>query len=663
MSEKRRQFFAIVGAGPRGLSVLERFCAQFARTAPATPVTVHVVDPHPAGAGAVWRTDQSRDLLMNTVSSQVTVFTDGSVVMAGPVVEGPSLYEWARFLTLMGPFDDFAEPELADAVLAEARTLGPDDYPTRSLYGHYLRWAFRRVVTTAPAGITVRVHQSRAVALDDRESGQVLRLADGTVLPDLDAVVLALGHTDSRADRGEAVLGAFAREHQLAYVPPANPADLDLSFVQPGETVLLRGLGLNFFDHMALFTRGRGGTFERVGGTLVYRASGREPYLVAGSRRGIPYHSRGANEKGPYGRYFPRLLTAEHVAGLRERGAAGERVDFLAELWPLVSREVESVYYDVLLRGAGRVEDAAKLCDAYLAAATEEDRDAVLDRFGVDRAERWSWSRINDPSEGRRFTGLGEFRGWLLDHLGHDLAEARRGNASGPLKTALDVLRDLRNEIRLAVDHSGLTGASHREHLDRWYTPLNAFLSIGPPASRIEEMIALIRAGILDVLGPDLRITARPGDGVFAAESAVTGGQSLPARVLIEARLPVPDVRRTADPLLAHLLETGQVRPHSIPGAEGGEPYETGAVAVTERPCRVIDARGQAHPRRFAYGVPTEAVHWATAAGIRPGVDSVTLGDSDAIAAALMTVVREGDLTATAAAPDQHRHALTEVAS
>jgi hypothetical protein len=66
--------------------------------------------------------------------------------------------------------------------------------------------------------------------------------------------------------------------------------------------------------------------------------------------------------------------------------------------------------------------------------------------------------------------------------------------------------------------------------------------------------------------------------------------------------------------------------------------YETGGLAVTERPYRLLDAQGRAHPRRFAYGVPTEAVHWATAAGIRPGVDSVTLADSDAIARAALAL-------------------------
>jgi hypothetical protein len=36
--------------------------------------------------------------------------------------------------------------------------------------------------------------------------------------------------------------------------------------------------------------------------------------------------------------------------------------------------------------------------------------------------------------------------------------------------------------------------------------------------------------------------------------------------------------------------------------------------------------------------VPTETVHWVTAAGIRPGVDSVILSDADAIARASYAV-------------------------
>lgn len=50
----------VVGAGPRGLSVLERLCAAARQTLRGTPLRIHLVDPHPPGPGAVWRVDQSR---------------------------------------------------------------------------------------------------------------------------------------------------------------------------------------------------------------------------------------------------------------------------------------------------------------------------------------------------------------------------------------------------------------------------------------------------------------------------------------------------------------------------------------------------------------------------------------------------------------------------
>ncbi|CAM5535805.1 hypothetical protein SGLAM104S_00189 [Streptomyces glaucescens] len=92
------------------------------------------------------------------------------------------------------------------------------------------------------------------------------------------------------------------------------------------------------------------------------------------------------------------------------------------------------------------------------------------------------------------------------------------------MKAALDVLRDLRNEIRLIVDHAGLTGASRRDHLDRWL-PLNAFLSIGPPRRRIEELAALIAAGVVEVLGPGAggAVRGRGLDGALFAGAGVGG--------------------------------------------------------------------------------------------------------------------------------------------
>ena len=634
----------IVGAGPRGLSVLERLCANERKSPSGDAVTVHVVDPSPPGPGRVWRTEQPRHLLMNTVASQVTVYTDDSVSIDGPLEEGPGLYTWAKFLAA-GSLDGPQVPA-DDETLAEARDLGPDSYPSRALYGNYLQWAFNRAVAEAPAHLDVQLHRARAVALDDEgEPGgpQTLELADGTRLTGLTAVVLALGHVPLRPSARERRLAGYAAAHGLRYYAPANPADVDLGPIAPGETVLLRGLGLNFFDHMALLTVGRGGSFSRdAAGRLVYRPSGTEPRLVAGSRRGVPYHARGDNEKGAHGRHTPRLLTPELIARLRERSARGEWVDFRWDLWPLISREVRAVYYAALLTARGDGTPVDEFTARYLAAAEDPEQERqLLDAADIEPARRWDWDRIAAPYGDREFSGPDDFRAWLLEHLAADVREARLGNVSGPLKAALDVLRDLRNEIRMVVDHGGLEGNSHRDHLEGWYTPLNAFLSIGPPASRIEELAALIEAGVVDVVGPGMEVRAEDDDPGFVVTSTRIPGLHHRATVLIEARLPEPDLRRTADPLLRHLLGTGQCRPYRVRGA-GGSEYLTGGLDVTGRPYRVLDARGRAHPRRFAYGVPTESVHWVTAAGIRPGVGSVTLEDSDAIAQAVRALPPTG---------------------
>ncbi|WP_079062618.1 FAD/NAD(P)-binding protein [Peterkaempfera griseoplana] len=638
----------LIGAGPRGLSVLERLIAR-ACVAPTTPrATVHVVDPFPAGAGAVWRTDQSQELLMNTVASQITVFTDDSVRIEGPVVPGPALYDWAAAVARdpQRPADD--------PVLREAQRLGPDSYPTRAFYGAYLRAMFQRVCAQAPVGFDVVVHRTRAVALWDRAGDpgrrQTVLLEDGTRLDAIAAVVLSQGHVPASLTPAERELSEQAAAHGLTYLPPANPADLDLSGIAPGEPVVLRGLGLNFFDHMALLTAGRGGSFVRRAGRLVYRPSGREPQLYAGSRRGIPYHARGENQKGASGRYTPRLLTADFVARLRARAQAGEPAGFGTDVWPLIAREVESVYYGCLLDTRGRRADREPFVELYLAAPDEEHRCEILGAYGIAREDRWDWDRLAFPHEGIEFQHRGQFRSWLLGYLARDVEQAMAGNVHGPVKAALDVLRDLRNEVRLAVDHGGLEGNSHRDDLDGWYTPLNAFLSIGPPPSRIEQMTALIEAGVLELLGPRLHVHVDGQRPAFVAGSRLVPGPPVRATTLIEARLPEPDLRRTADPLMRYLRDTGQAVPFRIDGACGTS-HETGGMAVTERPYRLVDAQGLAHPRRFAHGVPTEAVHWVTAAGIRPGVDSVTLGDSDAIAQAVLHLDGHGDARA-AEAPD-----------
>jgi hypothetical protein len=562
---------------------------------------------------------------MNTVSSQVTMFTDPSV--PGVCEPGPSLHQWASFVAVMGSMEGYDE-----AVVTEAARLGPDSYASRALHGSYLEWVFHRVTAAIPAGLDIQVHQTRAVTLqEDLRGRQCVVLEDGTRLGGLDAVVLALGHLPVSPTREENELAAFAVKSGLTYIPPASPADVELSAIEPREPVLLRGLGLNFFDYISMLTVGRGGSFERDGAGLVYRPSGLEPRLYAGSRRGIPYHSRGRNQKGAHGRHIPVVLTDSVLDRLRSRG----EVDFRGELWPLIAKEVETVYYTAVLRERAVCDCRVQgFVERYLAVGWQHPGEqSLLDEMDITPEERWNWHELAHPYGAGRFTGRAEFHAWLLSYLRQDVAHALAGNVSDPRKAALDVLRDLRNEVRLVVDHGRLTSRSHREDLQRWYTPFNAFLSIGPPVERIEEIVALIRAGVLDILGPGVQFCTESGSpACFVASSPLVAGPAVCATTMIEARLPDTDLARTVDPLLQDLLAAGQCRPFRIGS------YQTGGMEVTERPGRLVDAAGRPHPRRFAYGIPTESVHWGTAAGARPGVNSVLFGDSDAIARAVLNL-------------------------
>jgi uncharacterized NAD(P)/FAD-binding protein YdhS len=155
---------AIVGFGPRGLSVAERLCANVESLLPdGQELVIHLVDPYVSDGGQVWRSTQNQALLMNTVACQVTMFVDDTVDCAGPVVRGPSLYEWARSIALIGI------PNVPEAVRSEAATLGPDDYPSRAFYGSYLQWTRDRIIWSAPPAVSFVSHEAPAATPRPRQ--------------------------------------------------------------------------------------------------------------------------------------------------------------------------------------------------------------------------------------------------------------------------------------------------------------------------------------------------------------------------------------------------------------------------------------------------------------------------------------------------------------
>ncbi|MBP2703224.1 FAD/NAD(P)-binding protein [Microbispora sp. RL4-1S] len=601
---------AVVGSGPRGLAVLERLAARLIADPPDGPVEIHLYDPVEVGCGRIWRTDQPPWFLMNTVAGEVTMFSgppDGGPARPGA---GPSLAQWWQETDPACP--------------------GPNGYAPRPLYGRYLRFLLDTVERSLPPRVTLVRRRTEVVDLVPDQGGYLLRAADGESLR-ADRVVLVTGHPRPSLDSAQQRLADFAADRpELLYIRGDSASDMPLDRVPAGAKVGVLGLGLSFYDVMVALTIGRGGRFEEDGGALRYLPSGAEPVIVAGSRSGVPIPARGRNQKPSRYAYRPRVFTADRVRALRRAG----RIDFRAEVLPLLTAEMELVYYATEIRGRFG-EDVAERFAAE-AAADPASIESLAAHFGVADLPRLDLDALSRPFAGRGFAGREEFTAALLDLIDDDLRHAEQGNVDGPVKAACDVLRDTRGVLRLAVDYAGLTPGSHRGDFLSWFTPLASFLAAGPPLLRLRQTRALIESGVLVVVGPSVTFDADPASGRFTAVSPQVEGARIELDAMIDARIPAPHLDRDLAPLPSRLREaglwTGYVNTH------GDERFETGGVAVTGAPFHPVRRDGRPETGLHVLGIPTEHTRWFTQVGSgRPGSWGEFVRDADAIAAGLMS--------------------------
>lgn len=597
-----RASVAIVGGGPRGLSVLERLAARLAQEVPEQGLDIHLLDDVAVGSGRIWRPDQSGLLLMNTVAGEVTMFSgpaDDGPARAGA---GPSLADWWRDV----------DPERA----------GPDAFASRALYGRYLGFVLDSVEAGLPDG--VRLHRRQTRVLGMRRHGEQWRLqcADGEELA-ADRVALCTGHPRP------------APSPDAGLVPADSAADLDLGGIGAGDVVGVRGLGLTFYDTLALLTEGRGGRYVDDGTTLRYLPSGNEPLIVAGSRSGVPLRARGVNQKPAVHAYRPRVFTAERVAALRRGPAASFRGDVL----PWVLAEIMVVRAEAELRR--RLGRPVALCTPEELAAVNGDPDPcravgeIARRHGLT-SEVPELEAMAQPFRGRSFASPQEYTSALVELVTEDLALSAEGNADGPVKAGLDVLRDVRQLIRDAVDHGGLTAAAHEEEFVRWFEPLVSALAAGPPRDRLRQLLALVDSGVVRLLGPGFTVE-RTAEGLVASSPAVAGSRTR-IDVLLDARIPGPDLRTSRDPLHQGLAGAGVLT--SWVNRSGGD-YVTGSVAVTGSPFHPVDAAGEAVRSLYVLGIPTEGCRWFMQVGSgRPGPWGSFARDADAIAGDMLDGVR-----------------------
>lgn len=638
---------AIIGAGPRGTGLVERLVENHPSFG-AEPIVVHLIDPFPPGAGRIWRDEQSSLLCLNSLAADVTMLTDDSATIDGPIAAGPSLVEWAREVragAISAEIDPEAEPKLA----VELDALGPGSFPTRRLQQRYLAWCLQRAASRLASGSRLQYHPTRAVAVRDApETGaQRVELESGEHLT-VDVVVYALGHTSSRPSSATSRTAAFADIHRLSYVPPSYTADANLDALRPGETVLVRGMGLAAIDLLVLLAQGRGGTFvatpERGPGSLRYLPSGREPRLLMGSRRGVPYHAKPTAAlvgAPPAGRY----VTRQRLANLLE---GPQRVDARDDVLPLLRRElVHGVCRELFTghpeRTRGSWDELLAVLDGHesespeVAAALERAFPDPRDRFDMVRLDRplqWLSSAhgVGRCAPGNDVDASGELQAVVRDYIRDDVDRRTASEHSASTALFLSLLN-----AHLAIvdvsDHPNWTARSVAE-LERWHA-FFSFIASGPPGPRLEELLALAEAGVVAFLGGGLRVELDETAGEFVARGDHTPPGGVRARALVDAWLPGADVASTLDPALQDLIASGAGR--EWVRDDGEERVSTGRLEVRRSDSRIVEADGQAHPRRFAIGPFTSAPF--VGAFARPRTNAVAFRENDAVARGVLDIL------------------------
>ncbi|MEC5201174.1 putative NAD(P)/FAD-binding protein YdhS [Arthrobacter sp. PL16] len=620
-----RKSIVLIGGGPRAALVLERLVAN----RPALfdgPLAVHVVEPYRPGSGRIWREDQSPLLKLNSMASDVTMFTDDSVQCAGPALAGPGLVEWARGI-VDGSISDVHIPD--QDLARQIHTLRPTTFPTRRIQSLYLEWFFHRCVRALSPQVPVTVHQDLAVHVIAEGGGYEVTLSTGIVLR-ADAVVISVGHTDSAPDTESTRHVDFAARHGLFYAPPGYTNDVDFSDLQPGQEAIVSGMGLAFIDLVVLTMEGRGGSFvEAPGGELRYVPSGNEPVLWAGSRRGIPYRSKISSELCGEPAGTPRYLTAGAVAALLE---IHDQLDFQQHLWPLLAKDAALGYYRELFTGhPDRVTlawaDFLPLFDA--TAWYSDERRALVDRFVPEAADRLEFEEFDHPLADVSFSGPEDLQEKVAEHIREDLRLRDGGANSETLGLFLGLLH-VYFELARLVPPDALTPAS-RGLVSGWWHGFFSYVDSGPPARRLRELLAVHQAGFVRFIGPQLQVAADEKVGLFTASSPRVP-HIVSATALIEARLPSPSMTGSVNPLLKSLSESGlgcEERTGRDPGTGS-----TGRLLV-DSSSRIVAPDGSTRQGLYAVGPATSG--WSGGAFSRPNSNAAPFRDSDALARRILT--------------------------
>lgn len=389
----------------------------------------------------------------------------------------------------------------------------PDDFPSRADLGRYLEARrtdlFDRRIADNDCDIQLIADPVEKVTADgDRWRLQIAGQDNGPY----DEVLLTLGQPAVHPDDQLALWQdhAAATDATVAQAYPAGHLAQAAAHWK-GRTVAIRGLGLSTYDVLRGLTLGQGGAFTGAG----YLPSGGEPACI------LPFSLDG---KPPYPKPETEALDAIFTPTREETHAFS-------------TAATEAV--------AAEPAAAADLLTAALIPPVLR----ILAAEGLDRAQVAEWLAKEWSEPGSQDSAA------PLDTLQYGI-DMGRGNCPPSIGyTVGQVWRKWQDQWRAAFN-PGYAKPATAGRLVGFDEGLKRY-SYGPPLSSAQELLALVKAGLVDlscVSDPDISTVPQ-------GWQLNSGTTKVDVSVMVDAVLPSPDLATLSGPPLPDLIVEGYLTP------------------------------------------------------------------------------------------------------
>ncbi|RXG15317.1 FAD-NAD(P)-binding protein [Leeuwenhoekiella aestuarii] len=508
---------AIVGVGPRGLAALESLylAKKNSNSSKKLKVVLFEASAYP-GAGQIWTPNQVRTNLSNVHERNLSNNLAGREALYFDDVFIPEFPSYKKWLT--NTDDDYSEKDV---------------FPARAKLGSYLNERFNTFREALVGSDLVDFYQKEVIKIEPSETGCIVYTKDEQQI-EVDEAVLTIGHQPTYDSKQLKTWGDHAEENNLKlYEDPYPVGALETDSISAETTVALRGFGLSMVDQVRALSIGFGGYFIKKENSIKwqYIPSEKAPkQLIAFSLNGLPpapkpvsatidnWFKPNAQEKQSFIRAIEKA--EQRAASIKD---ASFLIEALADMTASVyirmsahSRKHKLSFQELSQLTVQLIKDADTAHELIL----EHDLPALE---AMEHLLKMAFGKTAISLD----YCLGQVWRFALGILYHDYTYLNL-----PDEAMVDVVN---------------------------YIEASKRYSYGPPVKSLQQLIALVEAGVLNldfVNNP----TITPVENGWKLEK---NNQSIIAQVMVNSVIDAPQLVAVSSPLIQNLLEDNRVDPVS----------------------------------------------------------------------------------------------------